>query len=241
MLLHALLKACGKDFDASVCKWRDLLQMQCKLSPTAINDVCIQDDEDEAVEFDHDDGIRSNEYSSNDDSDAHNEVDSDDDYIEGQTDDESIEGDSDEENIKGGSGNDIEDSNNDNVEGGNDEQDSESDTCSDNQEKHINDEPNTFISKTKGSSAHPEEGDAVVKVKEITQLKRLVQAVVMKISAQMKIHVHAVVMTIVMRMMGSFPLFQLEIKLQFRQLKFSTVTMNHIWKRVTNMLTLWIL
>ena len=26
----ALLKACGKDFDASVCKWPDLLQMQCK-------------------------------------------------------------------------------------------------------------------------------------------------------------------------------------------------------------------
>ena len=98
----ALLKACGKDFDASICKWRDLLQMQCKLSPTATNDVCIQDDEDEAVEFDHDDGIRSNEYSSNDDSNYHSEVDSDDDYIEGQTDDESIEGDSDEE---GGSGN----------------------------------------------------------------------------------------------------------------------------------------
>ena len=68
---------------------------------------------------------------------------------------------------------DIEDSNNDNVEGrGSDEQDSESDTCSDNQEKHINDEPNIFISKTKGSSAHPEEGDAVVKVMELVDDER---------------------------------------------------------------------
>ena len=156
----ALHNACGKDFDSSVRKWCDLLQMQCKLTPTT-NDVCIQDDEDKADVFDNDD---SNEDSSNDDSDDHSEDDSDDDYIEGQTDDESIEGDSDEENTKGGSGNeDIED------EGGSDEQDSESDACSDNQEKH---ESNIFTSRTKGSSAHPEEGDAVVKVMELEDDER---------------------------------------------------------------------
>lgn len=64
----ALHKACGKDFDASVRKWCDLLQMQCKLTSTS-NDVCIQDDEDKAVVFDNDDNIGSNEDSSNDDSD----------------------------------------------------------------------------------------------------------------------------------------------------------------------------